>query len=148
MHDRWELGDPSINHNRLYRGRDSKTFYLDVTTSDYNGYYDDGTLAQLDSDEVSNCSLDDVMINMNQHNYAHVQVQITGCFDSASDQHQTGRPGIQVEEQSIVMGGEEGLKTQEDDQINVTRENSETQADDQSNVMGTKPRSRQTTGAE
>ena len=136
MHDRWELGDLSINHNSLYRGRDSKTFYLDVTTRDYNGYYDDGTLAQLDSDEVSNCSLDDVMINMNQHDYAHVQAQVAGRFDSASVQHQTYRPGIQVEEQSIVMGGEEGPKPPEDDQSNVIRENSETQADDQSNVMG------------
>ncbi|KAK3178058.1 hypothetical protein OEA41_000190 [Lepraria neglecta] len=139
MHDMWELGDLSINHNSLHRGRDSKTFYLNVTTRDYNGYYDDGTLAQLDSDEVSNCSLDDVMINMNQHNYAHVQAQVTGHFNSASVHHQTSRPDIQVEEHSIVIGGEEGPKTPEDDQSNVIRENSETQADDQSNVTSTGP---------
>lgn len=76
------------------------------------------------------------MINMNQHNFAHVEAQLTGRFGNASVQHQTGRPGIQVEQQSIVTGEKEGPKTPEDDQSNVIRQNSETQADDQSNVMG------------
>ncbi|KAL2056486.1 hypothetical protein ABVK25_003510 [Lepraria finkii] len=75
------------------------------------------------------------MINMDQHNFAHVEAQLTGRFGNASVQHQTGRPGIQVEQQSIVTGEKEGPKTPEDDQSNVIRQNSETQADDQSNVM-------------
>ena len=52
-------------------GRDPKSLYLDTDGSRYRGYYEDGTAAEIPSDEVNDCSLSEALATLVRRRVAH-----------------------------------------------------------------------------